>query len=158
MGWFSSDEKIKVQRTLGRILNRTLPVISHYEVDSEHDQRVESRNHRMTPVLALPLNAGDEGSGIRIGLTQDISCQGLSLATLGKLIEKEEYVVALGKREDFNVLKCCCVRTSSLGYGYFSSGMHALEVLSAHDFAVLHELAEHLEKHAPLSELDLLAV
>lgn len=158
MSWFGNNEKIRVQRTLGRVLNRTTPVISHFEVDNEHDQRLDSRNYRMTPALALPLVANDAGSNIKIGLTQDISCQGLSLATLGKLVEQQEYAIALGKQDDFVVLRCRCVRTASLGYGYHTSGLHAIEVLSTPDFAVLQELAEHLEKHAPLSELDLLAV
>lgn len=158
MSWFTNNEKVHVQRTLGRILNRTLAVSSHFEIDHEHDQRLESRSPRVTPVLVLPLTSNDEESLVRIGLTQDISCQGLSLATLGKLAVGGEYAVGMGNREDFAVLKFCCVRTESMGYGYFASGLFATQVLSVADFVALRELAEHLESNIPVSELNFLAI
>jgi hypothetical protein len=45
-----------------------------------------------------------------------------------------------------------------MGYGYFTSGLHATRILSSANFIALKELAEHLQSNVPVSELNFLAV
>lgn len=155
MSWFSKNKKTDVHRTLARILNSTVSVKSHMPIDPAADQRIDSRITRTTPVIVLPLDQEGEESQLTIGLTLDVSCEGMALATLGTLPKDCRLAVGLGRDDDFSVLLCECVRSVPIGFGYFSSGVLVVEVLPVNDFVALKEFAQYLEANPPVSSLSL---
>lgn len=152
MSWFSNRSKTDVHRTVNRLLNSTLTLESFVQVNA--DQRKDQRILRTLPVVILPLGQTSE-SELTVGLTQDLSCEGMALTTLGPLRLDSELAIGLGDGDHFTVLLCVCKRHTSLGFGFFESGIQIEEVLPARDFQPLREFAEYLEANPPTTVLSL---
>lgn len=157
MSWFNSNKKADVHRTINRILNSTVSIVSHMQIDAATDQRDDIRVARTTPVVILPLTNEDEEDQITMGLTQDLSCEGMAISTLGELPVGIELAIGIGSGGDFSVFLCECVRSQAIGYGFYESGVHLHELLPSKDYVPLKQFAHYLEATPPKSMLSLLA-
>lgn len=157
MNWFSNNNKADVHRTINRILNSTVSIESHMAVNSDADKRDDIRVPRTMPVVILPLADVSEDEQITVGLTQDLSCEGMALVTLGPLPIDTEMAVGIADGESFTVLLCESRRREAIGFGFYESGVHIKEVLPAKDFMPLREFADYLETNPPKSILSMVS-
>ena len=153
MSWFTTDNKLDIQRKLERIMNKTVSVGSHVPIEKDVDERFDDRSHRLTPVVLLQLTDQSDCPQITTGLTKDISIEGLGVTTLGTLEPGSTYAVGIGDRDEFTVLGCRCVRSDALSYGYYANGLQVEDILSEVDFVSLKEFAEYLRDNPPQSSL-----
>lgn len=158
MSWFGNgnSKRLKVRKTISRLLNTTTSLASHLTIDADTDQRDDLRVGRITPVVLLPLSGDSSEDNLNLGLTRDLSSEGMAISTLGSIAVGERLAIGIGKDDDFAVLLGECVRSEPIGYGFFESGVNVLEVLPSHDFMPLKNFAHFLEGNPPKSLIELL--
>ena len=155
MNWFSDGKQAKVRRTINGFLNATTSVESHLQIDPSADQRDDGRIDRITPVVMLPLCEDYNEDGLNLGLTRDLSCEGMAISSLGSVPVGEKLAIGIGSGDMFCALLCECVRCAPIGYGFFESGVRILEVLHSRDFFALKNFANYLERNPPKNLLAL---
>ena len=147
MAWLGTQNpRVEVHRTLIRILNTSCACEWGA---AEADRRQDSRVPRTTPVVILPLVADHQDAGPTLGLTKDMSCEGMAVTTLGTLPVDANLAVGIGGNTDFSVMLCRCVHCQPIGYGFYESGVHVREMLDANDFVPLKNYAHYLENELP---------
>ena len=138
-------DSVDVRRLMARLLNR---FTSDSLVKLEDDSRQESRSNVSMPVIVVVINEDPNSDpNIKAGVTQEISCEGMAILSVHS-IPHGDVIVGIGPFDDWHVLKCTCLWTTSVGYGYFKSGMHTDKVLSPLDFEPIKQYAMTLEKNA----------
>lgn len=152
------DHKQSVRRNLSRLINTTTSLASHIAIDPSRDNRVEHRIVRHLPVVVLPLDGDAKADAVFVGLTLDISSEGFCISTLGSLQAESKVAVGIGVEDDFVVVLCRCCRSDAIGYGYYRSGLEALEQLCETDYAALRELGQYVEANPPLSTMSMLGI
>lgn len=149
MSWFSNDRNAKVRSAANHFLNVSTKVAAHFPLDPDMDQREDGRIGRITPVVLLPLGVDYSENNLNLGLTRDMSSEGMAVSSLGPIPVGEQLVVGIGIGDEFCAFLAQCVRSQPIGYGFFESGVHLKEVLTSREFMALKEFAQYLQDNPP---------
>ena len=147
MIWPAKNNKglVDVRRLMARLLNKSFS--SGSLVEPEHEARQESRSNVNIPVIVVVIDDDPNSDpNINTGVTHDISCEGMTILSEHS-IPHGDLIVGFGPFDDWHVLKCTCLRTTSVGYGYFES---AAQIGEQQNVVAPHQRHEHVQ-FSPLS-------
>ena len=135
----------EIRRLMARIINGQFSSAELLMESPERDARIETRKSLNLPVVIADYRRGsDVEPDWYSGITQDISCEGVAIMSQGPL-PVGDVVLGIGPTEDWSVLQCKTLRSNSIGYGFFLSGLHVSKILPTNQYSSVLEYAQSLE-------------
>ena len=157
MPWFFSgndEQQQQVRRAMNRFLNNTTSIQSHLEIAPERESRNDSRISRMVPVAILSLSDDTTEENLNLGVTRDLSSEGMAIVSLGHLSVARQLTGCIGNHDEFLVFLGERVRCDSIGYGFYETGIRIIELLTPNDCPVLRDFTSFLERSPPKGILE----
>ena len=93
--------------------------------DEGLNRREDMRSERSFPVLLAP-NVEDPDTqlaNVRLGITHDLSCEGVGIVTLGRVGYEDALIVTRGTDDDLLAFEGQLRNERHIGFGYFINGI-----------------------------------
>tara|TARA_B100002052_G_C15579748_1_gene461716 strand:+ start:166 stop:618 length:453 start_codon:yes stop_codon:yes gene_type:complete len=146
--WFNKQKK-EVALTMGRVINASADVCNPME-DEDVNRREDMRSIRSFPVLLAPHTEDPDTqlSRVCLGITRDLSCEGVGVVTLGRVGFEEALIVTRGTDDNLLAFRGELRNERHLGFGYFINGIQLLRRLENNCLASIEKLIHELESTA----------
>lgn len=146
--WFNKEKK-EVALTMGRVINASVDLRNPMQ-DEGVNRREEMRSVRSFPVLLAP-NVDDSEvqlANVRLGITRDLSCEGVGVVTLGRVGYESALIVTRGTDENLLAFQGQLRNERHLGFGYFINGIQLTRRLESGCLPEIERLIHELEATA----------